>query len=194
MTNKSSKIITTLLTIFIINFITGCVPENCTTPVLFYLREVNVKAIDRIEQPDGTIELVPTDTVRNQVAFEVYPTVEIAAAETKTRTRYGFMNVAYGDCNDGIALNPILPEKSKIYTNNDFYYDGGYVPAGTNFLEHEEFKEFVNFPTYLNYEGTSLITMEGVPLKFFDDAYIFYFEWETNDGTLLTDEVEVHFR
>ncbi len=192
MTNKFNKIIVTLLTMFLINFITGCMPENCTTPILFYLRDINIKTIDRIEQPDGTVELVQTDTIRNEVAFEVYPTIEIAAA--KTKNQYGLMNVAYGDCNSEIALNPILPEKSKMYTNNDFYYDGGFVPAGQNFLEHEGFKEYVNFPTYLSYESTFLITIEDVPLKFFNDAYTFYFEWETNDGTLIKDEVEVHFR
>lgn len=192
MTNNYPKIIVTLLTIFIINFITGCVPMPCPTPVLFYLRDVNVKTIDKIEHADGTVELVQTDTVRHQVAFEVYPTVEIGAIETKSKK--GLMNVAYGNCNDGIAMNPVLPEKSKMYTNTDFYYDGGFVPAGENFLEHDEFKEFVNFPTFLNYEGSALITMEDVPLKFFNDAYIFSFEWETNDGILLKDEVEVHFR
>ncbi|MFK7947721.1 MAG: hypothetical protein AB8G11_09030 [Saprospiraceae bacterium] len=192
MTNQYSKIVIVLLTIFSISFITSCVPEPCPIPVMFYLRDVDVKAMDKVEEADGTIKLVQTDTIRHQVVFEVYPTVEIAAVETKKRG--GLMNVAYGDCNTGIPLNAIKPEKSKMYTDTDFYYDGGFIPAGENFLEHEGFKEFVNFPTFLNYDGTSLITMEGVPLKFFNDAYIFSFEWQTNDGTLLTDDVEVYFR
>lgn len=192
MINKSTKITTALLIIFTINFITACVPENCSTPVLFYLRDVNVKTIDKVEQPNGTIEFVATDTIKHQLAFEVNPTVEIAASETKTRS--SLMNVAYGDCNDGIPLNPIVPSKSKMYTNKDFYYDGGFVPAGENLLEDEEFKEFIDFPEFFNYEGTTLITIGEVSLKFFNDAYIFSFEWETNDGILLSDEVEVFFR
>lgn len=194
MINQYSKIIIILLTVFIVNFITGCVyySDPCPTPVLYYLRDVDVKAIDKIEYADGTVELVQTDTIRNQVAFEVYPTVEIAA--NKAKKGKGLMNVAYGNCINGVLLNEIIVQNSKMYTNHDFYYDGGFVPAGENFLEHEEFKSFVNFPTSLNYEGTTLITIEGVSLKFFSDAYVFNFEWETNDGTILTDEVEVHFR
>lgn len=191
MINKFTKVTTILSILFIINFLTGCITHPCP-PVLYFLTDVNVKTIDRVENQDGTIDFIQTDTIRNQLAFEVYPTVEIAAAEKKIH--HSFMSVAYGNCDDGIAMNPIVPSKSKMYTNKDFYYDGGFVPAGENLLEDEVFKDFIDFPEYLYYNSFSTITFDEIPLKLFNDAYIFNFEWETSDGVILTDEVELYFR
>ena len=192
MKNKLTKIVTALLMLFVFSFISGCIHEPCPPPVLFYFRDINVKPLDRIEQPDGTVDFVQTDTIRNEIAFEVYPTVEIAAA--KTNVKNSLMNVAYGECNSSLSMNPIDDSKTKMYANHDFYFSGGFVPAGENFLTHPVFRDFIHFPTFLSYEGAAFITMDNVLLRTFNDSYTFTFEWRTSEGTVLKDEVEIHIR
>ena len=192
MKNKPIKILISLFIVFVFSFISGCIPEPCPAPVLYYFREVNVKPLDRIEQPDGTVDFVATDTIRNEIAFEVSPTVEIAAATTKMTN--GLMNMAYGECNSSLSLNPIDHSKSKMYINRDLYFDGGFIPAGENFLTHPVFRELVNFPTTLSYEGVAFITLDNVPLRLFNDNYTFSFEWTTSDGILLKEVVDIYIR
>lgn len=190
MKHTFTKTITAMLVIFIFNFISSCVPESCPPSVLFYLKEVRIQSVDKVPSSDNSFDLVYTDTIHNQIAFEVHPTVEIAAAETQ-KTDFG-MNKAYGDCEVGFVLNPIDISASKMYTNNTIYWDGEEIPPRTNLLKHPNIKELITFPTFLNYEGYTLITIETGAMKFLDEPYQFIFEWTTSDDILLTDEATIY--
>ncbi len=190
MKNTSTKIITVLSILFIINFLSGCFPDPCPPPLLFYLKDVNVQAVDRVQQVDGSYDILYTDTIRHQIGFEVRPIVEIAATQTKI-PKWNLMNTAYSRCLSSFALNPIVFSETKIYTNKPIYWSGIEIPSNTNLLEHEGFKELISLPNSLDYENYALISILVEPMKFLNEPYLFTFEWKTNEGTLLTDEVSV---
>ncbi|MFT5834330.1 MAG: hypothetical protein ACI97N_001968 [Cognaticolwellia sp.] len=193
MKNTFTKIIVVLGVIFVLNFISGCISDICPSPVFFYLKDVGIHALDRVEESDGTYSSIYTDTIRHQVAFEVRSVVELASINPENRLKWGLMNTAYG-CGNGIALNPPVITKSSMSVNHPIYWSGTRLLPNTNILEHPEFKEYVNFPETLSYEGYSIITIDSIPLKFLSEPYIFTFEWETSDGIILKDEVEVVIR
>jgi hypothetical protein len=189
-----TKIIVVSAVLFTVNFISGCVSDRCPPPVLFYLKDVGVQALDKVEEGTGFYNTVYTDTIRHQIAFEVRSVVEIASHQRK-ELNWGLMNMAYGKCSyDDIALNPIVMEKSRMSANKPIYWRGGTIEANSNMLEHPEFKEFITFPEKLTYQGFETISIAPIPLKFHQEPYIFTFEWETADGIILRDEVEIVIR
>jgi hypothetical protein len=188
-----TKIIAVSAVLFTLNFISSCISDICPPPVFFYLKSVNMQALDRVEEGDGLYNSVYTDTIRHQIAFEVRSVVELALHRPE-RLNWGLMNMAYGKCGNAIALNPIVIEKSRMFADKPIYWSGGTIEANSNMLENEAFKEFIDFPQTLTYEGFEEITIADIPLKFHKEPYIFTFEWETSDGIILSDEVEVVIR
>ena len=194
MKNTFTKIIAVSAVLFTLNFISSCISDICPPPVLFYLKDVGVQALDKVEEGTGFYNTVYTDTIRHQVAFEVRSVVELASHHP-SRLNWGLMNTAYGDCLDiGIALNPIVIEKSRMFVDKPIYWEGGVIEPNSNMLENLEFKAFIDFPETLTYEGFETISIAKIPLKFHQEPYIFTFEWETSDGIVLSDEVEVVIR
>jgi hypothetical protein len=194
MKNTFTKIITVSAVLFTLNFISSCALDRCPPPVLFYLKAVSVQALDKVEDGLGMYSSIYTDTIRHQIAFEVRSIVEIAS-HYPNRLNWGLMNTAYGDCiNAGITLNPIVIEKSRMFVDKPIYWEGGTIEPNTNMLENSEFKQFIDFPETLTYEGFEVVSIASIPLKFHKDSYVFTFEWETSDGIILRDEVEVVIR
>lgn len=194
MKNTFTKIIAVLSVFFTLNFISSCISDICPPPIYFYLKDVNVQALDRVEDGVGLYNAVYTDTIRHQIAFEVRSVVELAM-DSPNRLNWNLMNTAYGDCFEGsLALNPIVAEKSRMFVDKPIYWRGGTIEPNTNILENPEFKEYVDFPEVLTYEGFEQIKIADIPLKFHRDPYVFTFEWETSDGIILRDEAEVVIR
>jgi len=194
MKNTFTRIITVLAVLFTLNFISSCISNKCPPPVLFYLKDVGIQPLDRVEEGTGLYNNVYTDTIRHQIAFEVRSVVELASHHPN-RLNWGLMNTAYGDCvDDGIALNQVVIEKSRMFVDKPIYWSGGTIEPNANMLEDTGFKEFISLPETLTYQGFEIISIASIPLKFHQEPYLFTFEWETSDGVILRDEVEVVIR
>jgi hypothetical protein len=187
-----TKVLSAFLFLFTFNFIVSCVMDDCPPPILYYLKDVNVKPIHKIDNGNSGYNIQYTDTLWQQIAFEVRPEVEFAALERKKD--YGLMNVAYGECAGNYPLNPALEDKSVFSCDKPIYWNGTTLEANTNLLEHPEFRSFVQFPTFFDYEGYTIVEIQAENIKFPNDYYTFYFEWETDDNTILSDEVTVYIQ
>jgi len=127
-------VLTAFLILFTVNFITSCVYNDCPPPILYYLRDVNVKPIHKIENGVLGYTIEYTDTLWQEIAFEVRPEVEFAQLERKKTI--GLMNVAYGDCIGNHPLNPALPDVSVFSCDQTIYWNGTRLEANTNLLNH----------------------------------------------------------
>lgn len=187
-----TKALSAFLLLFAINFIISCTMDSCPPPILYYLRDVNVKAIHKIENGDAGFTIEYTDTLWQNIAFEVRPEVQFAALE-QTKS-FGFMNVAYGECDGNYPLNPALENKSVFSCDKPIYWNGTTLEANTNLLNHQEFSSFIQFPTLFDYERRTIIEIQAENMKFPNGYYNFHFEWQTDDEIILKDEVRVYIK
>lgn len=188
-----TKGLSMLMLLFIFNFVVSCVyDDECPPPILYYLTDVHVKAIQKVDDGNSGYTVEYTDTLFGEIAFEVRPEVEFAALERKMN--FGLMNVAYGDCIGNYPLNPAIDELSVFSCDKAIYWNGTTIPANSNLLEHPEFKSVIQFPSFFDYEGYSIVEIQDLHIKYPNGMYGFYFEWETDNGTILSDNVEVYIQ
>ncbi len=187
-----TKGLSMLMLLFTLNFIVSCVYYECPPPILYYLTDVSVKAIQKIDDGNSGYIIEYTDTLHNQIAFEVRPEVEFAALEPKYN--FGFMNTAYGDCIGNYPLNPAIERLSVFSCDQPIYWNGRTLPANSNLLEHSEFKSIIQFPISFDYEGYTIVEIQDDKIKYPSGIYGFYFEWNTDNGTVLSDNVEIYIQ
>lgn len=164
----------------------------CPPPVLYNLSNVNIKAIDW-EEINGASTTIYTDTLRNNVGFEVTTEVEIASIQKSRLPNFGFINSAYANnCDEGIILNQIVPENSVLMVNKSFEINGFVVEANTNLLDIPVVKAWLDFPTALTYENRLKIEFDASEINIERGEYEFYFQWTTDNDVILSDMVSIY--
>lgn len=176
------------------NFIISCFISDCPEPSQYYLIDVNSKAFD------GSIintytERHYVDTLKNQLAFESTLYIEFANALQKSN-HSDWLNVAYGCVNSEI-LNPIDTTKSSFSTNRTIGFETtslavASIEAQTNLLQDERIKDWIVFPNNLNIEQDAITVVDlDSELLFENGLYEFYFKWETFNGDVIRDTVNI---
>lgn len=180
-----------------LGFLQACyIDAVCPPPIYYYLSGVDIQAISW-ENSDGSSATVYTDTLKENLGFEITTEVEIIAMEqpnnnTSFFTSLGFINTAKANCTEeSTVLNAIVPENSVLKVNKTISIGGLTITPDTNLLDIPEVQERVNFPTELNYENRITIKIETQEFDIPAGEYEFYFEWQTNDGIILSDNVTI---
>ncbi len=179
-----------------LGFLQSCfMAFTCPPPVYYYLSGVEIQAISW-ENSTGSSAVVYTDTLKDNLGFEITTEVDIAALKKKRTenffTSLGFINTAKANCDEEfIVLNTIVPENSVLKVNKTISIGGLVVTPDTNLLNIPEVQERLDFPTQLNFENRITIKIETQEFDIPPGEYEFYFEWQTDDGIVLNDTVTI---
>ena|GEM_PF-6566565 len=146
---------------------------------------VQLQPIEREETGNG-VAFAWSDTLQNQLKFEVIPQYIILDSTTVTK-RNMEEKLSYE------VVNPVtaLRSKSNFQFNKPVIVNGARIGGGKNFLADSILSEHVDFPTRLHPEGRAQLELDKNHFFIPVNRYTVRATWQTEQGEVFTDSTSV---
>lgn len=149
------------------------------------ITDVSLHPIDK-ENTDQGVAFSWSDTLNNQLKFEVVPEYTVLDSSVVTR-RNMEERLSYE------VVNPVVSTKANSVFNFDkpIVFKDKQISAGLNFLADSLVSEHVDFPAKLHPEGRAQLKMEKDHFFIPPKKYTVKATWQTEKGEVFSDTTRV---